>query len=154
MQGPGSAVCIAPGMFLTARHVVADLDHGLPPQWTVPYEQMWLYRETDPPDAVLGGLLEVRSVNPHTETDLATPSTNLPGGSARWLAPVALSLGMPDVGERVRCYGYDFADAEGPLDAGAPTLILSRRLTLGPGTSPRSSPPGASPEHTAPAPAS
>lgn len=139
MVGLGTAVCVAPGLFVTARHVAADLDDGLPPEWTVPYDRMWVYLETDlptasDPDAVYGGLLEVLFANPHTETDLATLTVDMAGNSAQWMKPVTLALRMPDLGEQVRCYGYDLATAEGPLDADDITLVVERRLSVSTGT--------------------
>jgi S1-C subfamily serine protease len=138
MVGRGSAVCVAPGLFVTARHVVADLDDGLPAEWTVPFEQLWVYLETDQatasdPDGVYGGLLEVQFANPHSETDLATLTVDMVGNSAEWVRPVALGLRMPDIGEQVDCFGYDLASAEGELDADAITLILDRKLSVSTG---------------------
>ncbi len=133
--GRGSAVCVAPGLFVTARHVVAELDDGLPAEWTVPFEQLWVYLETDQatagdPDAVYGGLLEVLFANPHSETDLATLTVDMLGMSAEWVRPVTLGLRMPDIGEQVDCFGYDLASAEGDLGAEDITLILDRRLSM------------------------
>lgn len=138
MLGRGSAVCVAPGLFVTARHVVAELDDGQPAEWTVPFEQMWVYLETDQatasdPDAIYGGLLDVLFANPHSETDLATLTVDMVGKSAEWVRPVALGLRMPDIGEQIDCFGYDLASAEGELDANNITLILERRLSVSTG---------------------
>ncbi len=138
MIGLGTAVCVAPGLFVTARHVVANLDDGLPPRWHVPYENMWIYLETDQrvaddAGAVYGGLLEVLFANPHSETDLATLTVHTTGNSAQWMRPVTLALRMPDVGEQIDCFGYDLATAEGPLDADPVTLVVERRLCVSTG---------------------
>ncbi|HEX8001575.1 MAG TPA: serine protease [Mycobacteriales bacterium] len=138
MVGRGSAVCVAPGLFVTARHVVAELNDAQPAEWTVPFERMWLYLETDQatasdPDAIYGGLLEVLFANPHSETDLATLTVDMVGKSAEWVRPVVLGLRMPQIGEQVDCFGYDLASAEGQLDADDITLILERRLSVSTG---------------------
>ncbi|HVF03773.1 MAG TPA: serine protease [Frankiaceae bacterium] len=138
MVGLGTAVCVAPGLFITARHVVADLDHDVPPSWTVPFENMWLYFETDQPiasdpGAVHGGLLDVLFANPHSETDLATLTVRMSGNIARWVRPVTLALRMPDIGEQIDCFGYDLATAEGPLNADLVTLVVERRLCVSTG---------------------
>lgn len=134
--GRGSAVCVAPGLFVTARHVVADLDYNqIPAQWAVPFERLWLYIETDETvpndtDGVRGGLLDVLFANPHSEVDLATLTVDMPGASADWLRPVSLALRMPQIGERVDCFGYDLATAEGDLNADLVELMLERNLSI------------------------
>lgn len=138
MVGLGSAVCVAPGLFITARHVIADLNDSVPPEWFVPYDAMWIYLETDEPtasdpDAVCGGLLPVLLANAHSETDLATLTVQMTGRSAQWIRPVRLALRMPAVGEQLDCFGYDLASAEGPLDPDGTTLIIERRFTVSTG---------------------
>lgn len=136
MVGRGSAVCVAPGLFVTARHVVADLDYNqIPAEWTVPFERLWLYIDTDEtnphnPHGNRGGLLEVLFANPHSEVDLATLTVDVTSASAEWLQPVRLALRMPEVGERVACFGYDLATAEGNLNADNVKLILERNLSI------------------------
>lgn len=110
MVGLGSAVCVAPGLFITARHVIADLNDSVPPEWFVPYDAMWIYLETDEPtagdpDAVCGGLLPVLLAHAHSETDLATLTVQMTGKSAQWIRPVRLALRMPALGEQLYCFG-------------------------------------------------
>lgn len=133
MVGLGSAVCVAPGLFVTARHVVARRDDDIPPQWVVPYKRLWVYLETDQapasdPDAIYGGLLEVLFANPHSATDLATLTVDMIAKSAEWVIPVVLRVRMPELGEQVDCFGYDMADVEGHLGTDDITLVLDRRL--------------------------
>lgn len=137
MVGLGSAVCVAPGLFVTARHVIADLDDDIPAQWIVPYDRLWVYLETDQapesqPDAIYGGLLEVLFANPHSETDLATLTVDMVGNSADWIVPAVLRARMPELGEQIDCFGYDLASVEGHLGAEV-TLILNRRLSVSTG---------------------
>lgn len=136
LVGRGSAVCVSPGLFVTARHVVAELDYDeIPIQWAVPFEQLWVFVETDDglpsdPNGVRGGLMDVLFANPHSEADLATLTVDMRGDSAEWVRPVRLGLRMPNIGERVGCFGYDLATAEGDLDADEVELILERNLSV------------------------
>ena len=129
MKGVGTAVCVAPGCFVTARHVIADNDEGLPPELRVNPERVWVYLETDKPlngdpSGVHGGLMDVTWANAHSETDLATLTVNMLGESAHWLTPVTLGLQMPDIGEPVAALGYNHLLAEGAVHDGPVKLTF------------------------------
>ncbi|QBR93760.1 serine protease [Nocardioides euryhalodurans] len=110
VKGLGTAVCIGPGWFVTAKHVI---DEHYNNHATNPDEGsgLYVYLQTDQhppsePEAIFGALLEVSAINLHTETDLATMSTQLPGQTSDWLRHLPLALRMPDVGEPVMFVGY------------------------------------------------
>jgi len=110
MKGLGTAVCIGPGWFVTAKHVIDEHYN----EYAVNPDEgsgLFVYIQTDEhpasePDAILGAMLEVSWINLHTETDLATMSTQLPGPTGSWLRHLPLALRMPDVGEPVMFVGY------------------------------------------------
>lgn len=110
MKGLGTAVCIGPGWFVTAKHVVDEHYNNYA---TNPDEGsgLFVYLQTDEhppsePEAIFGALLEVSSINLHSETDLATMSTQLPARAGDWLRHLPLALRMPEVGEPVMFVGY------------------------------------------------
>lgn len=122
MKGLGTAVCIGPGWFVTAKHVIDEHyeNHAVDPE---DGSGLYVYLQTDEhppsePEAIFGALLEVTSINLHSETDIATMSTQLPAQTGDWLRHLPLALRMPDVGEPVIFVGYpgtkvDFEKPEG-----------------------------------------
>ncbi|MCW2857872.1 MAG: serine protease [Marmoricola sp.] len=140
MKGIGTAVCVALDCFVTARHVVARYDNGLPPELEIPFD-MCIYVETgqrasSDPESMVGGLLDVTWTNAHSETDVATLTVKLNATAEKWLRPVTLALRMPHVDEPVAAFGYDHLQADGDL-SGAPedvVLTIERNLTVGVGT--------------------
>lgn len=136
MKGLGTAVCIGPGWFVTAKHVIDEHyeNHAVEPANS---SGLYVYLQTDEhppsePEAIFGALLEVTSINLHSETDLATMSTQLSAQAGDWLRHLPLGLRMPDVGEPVIFVGYpgtkvDFEKREGenPIVTIEPHLTVS-----------------------------
>jgi hypothetical protein len=135
MKGLGTAVCIGPGWFVTAKHVIeehydnyaTDPDEG---------SGLFVYLQTDEhppsePEAIYGDLLEVTWINLHTETDLATMSTQLEGRAGDWLRHLPLALRMPDIDEPVMFIGYPGTVVETEeSEAGAPIVTIEPHPTV------------------------
>lgn len=127
MKALGTAVCIGPGWFVTAKHVIDDHydNHATNPDES---SGLYVYLQTDDhppsePDAIFGALLEVSSINLHSETDLATMSTQLPAQTRTWLRHLPLALRMPDIDEPVMFVGYPDTKVEFEKPEGANPVV-------------------------------
>jgi S1-C subfamily serine protease len=135
MKGLGTAVCIGPGWFVTAKHVIDEHydNHAVDPEKG---SGLYVYIQTDEhppsePDAIFGALLEVSWINLHSETDLATMSTQLPAQTGNWLRHLPLALRMPDVGELVMFVGYPGTKVEFEKPEGEnPIVTIEPHLTV------------------------
>lgn len=128
MKGLGTAVCIGPGWFVTAKHVVEEHYELFATDPHAP-SGLFVYIQTDErpasdPDAILGDLLAIDSVNLHSETDLATMSSSLPNPSSEWLRTLPLALRMPEVGEPIAIAGYPTMGVESHAKPGLPLTVI------------------------------
>lgn len=135
--GLGTAVCVGPGWFVTARHVVQDWD-GSDPALVASHSRLWVYLETDEKlepdgtddeDGLYGGLCEVRRVCSHPEVDLSTLTVDMPGTSFARLRHLTLGLRMPAVGEVVSVLGYPDMSVDEVIGEDG-TLLLDRKLAV------------------------
>ncbi len=133
MVGLGTSVCVGPGWFITAKHVVVEhLQNWAPHDEDDPH--LYLYLETDQappnnPGDMQGDFLKVRGFNLHTQTDLATLTVlDLPGHHRDRLRHMTLALRMPELGEAVAVVGYRHLLAEGEVAASGPTVLIVERL--------------------------
>lgn len=128
----GTAVCIGAGWFVTARHVLDDLDRE-------GAEDIFVLWETDTeigdgsPDA-LGSLLRIRTYSLHDEADLATLTAELPQQAPGELRKLDWSLRMPRMGEPVAVVGYSHLRGELKMKANSlKELAWERVLSIGVG---------------------
>lgn len=136
--GLGTAVCVGPGWFITARHVIRDWD-GSDTALDESHPRLWVYLETDEPvpatvdgeeDGLFGGLCEVALISAHSEVDIATLTVDLPQSAYSRLLPLGVSLRMPKVGEVVSVTGYPDMAIDGEVGVEGAELLLDRQLAV------------------------
>ena len=128
----GTAVCIGAGWFVTARHVISDLDND-------GVEDVFIIWESDTDlnghgTDLLGGPLRVRTWHLHDEVDLAVLTAELPHEAPTEIRKMDWSLRMPQLGELVTVVGY--SHLKGSLSvqpAGRMQLDWERTLSVGVG---------------------
>lgn len=125
LYGMGTAVCIGPGWYLTAKHVVEPYDLA---SAMTEDELMFVVLETDTAlasgeDDVFGGMLHVRGYHRHSETDLATMTSEVTLAGAKEIRTLDLGLRMPEIGEPVMALGYPAMQAKGALSSSGPTSL-------------------------------
>lgn len=130
----GTAACIGPGWFLTARHVIEGFVevYGEQDDGSTGLFILW---ETDQrltgPNNYLGAPLPVTHVHQHSIADLATLSASLPAQASEHLRVAPLALRMPDVGEPLAVVGYSHMSLTGEVSrTDMSTLDYSRTLTV------------------------
>nr|WP_255523665.1 serine protease [Terrabacter sp. MAHUQ-38] len=130
----GTAVCIGPGTFVTARHVV-DYLLDVRPQGND--AEVWIAWTSGPgllgtANAFRGQMLSVKRYRRHPRVDLAVLTTALPAGAVGQLATVRWSLRMPALGEPVALLGYPAGKASADITEEGPTgVALEYPLMLG-----------------------
>lgn len=128
----GTAVCIGAGWFVTARHVLENLD-------TAGATDVFIVWETDTPLPTggvdyLGSLLRVRTYQLHPEVDLATLTAEIPAQAPGELRNLDWSLRMPRLGEPVAVVGYSHLSGTiRPQTSGRGELEWERVLSVGVG---------------------
>lgn len=133
MKVNGSAVCIGPGTFVTARHVVDYLLDEWPEDGDA---EVWVAWTTGsarggPVNAFRGQLLSVKRYRRHPRVDLAILTTVLPAEAVERHVSVRWSLRMPELGEAVALLGYPDGRADADLSGDGPTgVVLEYPLML------------------------
>lgn len=133
MSGLGTAVCIGPGWFLTAAHVLEGLE----------FEEadIRVILETDSlvgsgSSDVYGGAFRVEAVHVHPEVDLATMTVELSERALTEIRTLDLRLRLPEVGEPIAVAGYPRMARDEVIQVGShgTSVMWDRTLAVGVGS--------------------
>jgi S1-C subfamily serine protease len=122
----GTAVCIGPGTFVTARHVVDYLLDERPEQEDAGVWVAWTEDEVPgcKPTTFHGHLMAVKRYRKHPRVDLAILTTTIPPGAAGRHTTVPLTLRLPALAEHVVLLGYPNGTAVSDMTVDGPTNIV------------------------------
>ncbi|MDN4160428.1 S1 family peptidase [Nocardioides abyssi] len=133
----GTAVCVGPGAYITAGHVVAHLGralNGTPNAWIARTKGS---NDPDDPASSRGQMLAVDNYRSLGSADLASIGTSLPAGGDGHFAAVRWSLRMPKRNELVAILGYPEGTAQwtwgGDTGSDPTDVVLEYPLRVGVG---------------------